>query len=27
VPAAFAKAYPEAKWDAVSKDDFLGWVS
>lgn len=26
VPAAFAKAYPNAKWDAVSKDNFLEWV-
>lgn len=26
VPAAFAKAYPDAKWDAVSKDNFLEWV-
>ncbi|SEG36872.1 hypothetical protein [Algoriphagus boritolerans] len=26
VPAAFAKAYPDAKWNAVSKDNFLEWI-
>ncbi len=26
VPAAFAKAYPDAKWDGVSKENFLEWV-
>lgn len=27
VPVAFAKGYPEAKWDLVTKADFWVWVS
>lgn len=27
VPAAFAKAYPEAKWNVLTKGDFWEWVS